>query len=143
MCPEGQRGLAEGSPLGDLRPSPTAKARARAVVREPHPAIRSVLEYLLSREGYAVEVVVGTAAAPGPALALVSAGDGGGLYVFACGDAAEVVGPAPAGDPLDAFPGASGIRAFLPKPFGAADVLRVVRAVDGFDGRRRERPRPA
>jgi hypothetical protein len=32
---------------------------------------------------------------------------------------------------------ADGIHAFVPKPFGASDVLRVVWAVSGFDSRKR------
>ena len=143
MFPEGHHGLTKEPPPGgpEAPPAGTSRGANRAIVREPHPAIRSVLEYLLGRQGYAVEVAGAAAVAPGPALVLVSAGDGGGLYVFACGDAAEALERPPAGDSLDAFSGVTGVRAFLPKPFGADDVLRVVRAVDGFDGRRRERPR--
>ena len=143
MFPGGQRGLTKGSPPGGPEARPVRKLRGvyRAVVREPHPAIRSVLEYLLSRQGYAVEVAGVAAIEPGPALVLVSAGDGGGLYVFECDDAAEALERTSGDDSLEAFSGVTGVRAFLPKPFGADDVLRVVRAVDGFDGRRRERSR--
>ncbi len=144
MFPEGQRGLVKGSPRGgpEVRPVGEFRGVGRAVVREPHPAIRGALEYLLSRQGYDVEVAGVAAVEPGPALVLVSAGDGGGLYVFECGDAAEILERASGDDSLEAFSGVTGVRAFLPKPFGADDVLRVVRAVDGFDGRRRERSRP-
>jgi len=34
-----------------------------------------------------------------------------------------------------------GIHAFLPKPFGVLDILRVVRAVGGFDARKQGPPR--
>lgn len=138
MFPEGHLGLTKRSPPGGPETPPNAGFRGsgRAIVREPHPAIRSVLEYLLAREGYSVEVAVGTDAGPGPALVLASAGDG--LYVFECGDATEALKQASADAHLEGFVGATGIRAFLPKPFGADDVLRVVRAVDRFDGRRKE-----
>jgi len=109
---------------------------------EPHPAVRTVLEYLLSREGYAVEAVATEepfVAAPGPALLLVAAGDGGGLHVFLTEDVSETLGGfvADIGKPPVAFSGATGIQAFLPKPFGVEDVLRVVGVVGGFEGRRR------
>lgn len=143
MFPEGHHGLKNGSPPGGPKTPPVRDSRGagRVVVREPHPAIRSVLEYLLSRQGYAVEVAGPAAVEPGPALVLAAAGDGGGLYVFECGDAAEALERAPGDEPMEAFSGVTGVRAFLPKPFGADDVLRVVRAVEGFDGRRRERSR--
>lgn len=143
MCPEGQRGLPKERPPGALEQLPTLEPRSasRALVVEPHPAVRTVLEYLLTREGYAVETftpgepVVTT---PGPALLLV-AGDDDGLHVFLTGNADESLGGFVTGTPssLGTFSGATGIRAFLPKPFGIADVLRVVRVVGDFDGRRR------
>ena len=112
----------------------------RAVISEPHPAVRAVLEHLLLREGYAVEVCgEDRETAPGPVLLLVGAEDGSGLYVFrtrdAAGALARLSGGAglPGGSDLKAF----GIHAFLPKPFGAADVLRIVWVVGGFDGRRK------
>lgn len=121
----------------EVRP---ATGTPRSVVVEPHPAVRAVLEHLLLREGYAVEVCDhGREAAPGPVLLLVGAEDGSGLYVFrtrdAAGALARLSGGAdpPVGDGLKEF----GIHAFLPKPFGVADVLRVVWAVGGFDGRKK------
>lgn len=112
----------------------------RAVIWEPHPAVRAVLEHLLLREGYAVEVCgEDREATPGPALLLAGAEDGSGLHVFRTRDVAGALprllgGVAPPGRPgLETF----GIHAFLPKPFGSADVLRVVWAVGGFDGRKK------
>lgn len=109
---------------------------------EPHPTVRVVLEYLLTREGYAVKV--GEApfpVAPGRALLLVAATDGGGLYAYVSDNAAEAraeIEPGTAGS-FENLSGTRGIEAFLPKPFGMEDVLRVVRLVDGFDGRRARR----
>ena len=141
MCPEGQRDLPVERPLGGFEGSPTPE-RPRAVIVEPHPAVCVVLEYLLAREGYSVEAR-GEApfAAPGPALMLVAADDG--LYVFESRDAAAILEGLDPGisSSLEIFSGVKGIQAFVPKPFGARDVLRVVRAVRGFDGRRRPRPR--
>jgi len=109
---------------------------------EPHPTVRVVLEYLLVREGYAVEVgEVPFPVAPGRALLLVAAADGSGLYAFVCENAADApaaIEPG-AGSSLENLSGTRGIEAFLPKPFGMEDVLRVVRLVDGFDGRRARR----
>jgi len=143
VCLEGQRGLPRERPPGALEPLPTLEPRnaSRALVFEPHPAVRTVLEYLLAREGYAVEAFTAGepfAAAPGSAL-LLFAWDDDGLYVFLSGDAAETLdGFVPGnGSSPGALSGAIGIQAFLPKPFGIADVLRVVRVVDGFEGRRR------
>jgi FixJ family two-component response regulator len=113
---------------------------------EPHPAVLTVLEYLLVREGYAVEAFATEepfVAVPGPALLLVAVGDG--LYVFLSEDVSETLGgfvPGTGGSPV-AFSGATGIQAFLPKPFGVEDVLRVVKMVGGFEGRRREHSRRA
>ncbi|MGH3148129.1 MAG: hypothetical protein ACRDTR_20270 [Rubrobacter sp.] len=141
MCPEGQRGLPRERPPGALEQLPTLEPRSasRALVVEPHPAVRAVLEYLLAREGYAVETfALGEpfVVAPGPALLLV-AGDDDGLYVFSSGDAARALGGFVSGRSPGNLSAATGIQAFLPKPFGIADVLRVVRVVDGFEGRRR------
>jgi hypothetical protein len=130
-------------PLGGFEGPPTPE-RPRAVIFEPHPAVRVVLEYLLAREGYSVEARGEEPfAAPGPALMLVAAGDG--LYVFESGDAAATLEGLDSGtsSSLETLPGVTGIQAFVPKPFGAGDVLRVVRAVRGFDGRRRPRSQTA
>lgn len=142
MCPEGQRGLPRERPSGALEPLSTLEPRntSRALVVEPHPAVRTVLEYLLGREGYAVEAFAAEeplVAEPGPALLLVAAGDG--LCVFLSEDAAQTFDGFVAGgggSPMT-LSGATGIQAFLPKPFGVEDVLRVVRMVRGFEGRRR------
>lgn len=143
MYPEGQPDLPAKRPLGGFEAPPTPE-RPRAVIFEPHPAVRVVLEYLLAREGYSVEAR-GEApfAAPGPALMLVAAGDG--LYVFESRDAAETLEGMESVVPssLETLRGVTGIQAFVPKPFGAGDVLRVVRAVKGFDGRKRPRSRTA
>jgi hypothetical protein len=143
VYPEGQTDLPAERPLGGFEGPPTSK-RPRAVIFEHHPAVSTVLEYLIASEGYCVETR-GEApfAAPGPALMLVAAGDG--LYVFESRDAASTLegldpGAAPS---LETLLGVTGIQAFVPKPFGAEDVLRVVRAVRGFDGRRRPHSRTA
>lgn len=146
MCPERQRDLPAERPAGGFERSSTTPNISRAVIVEPHLAVRAVLEYLLAREGYTVEAR-GEApfAVPGPALLLVAAEDGSGLYVFESRNAAETL----EGLPLDAqtspeaLSGVTGIQAFVPKPFGAGDVLRVMRAVSGFDGRKRMRSRTA
>lgn len=125
----------------------TSRPFYRAVIVEPDLAVRSVLEYLLVREGFRTEAhsearsAVEGFAEPGPALLLVAAGDGGGLHVVESRDAAVTLSEMPTatraspGDPS----GAAGIRAFLRKPFGASDVLRVVRALGGSDGHGRDR----
>ena len=141
MYPEGQTGLPAERPRGGFEGPPTPE-RPRAVIFEPHPAVRAVLEYLLARDGYSVESS-GALAREGPALMLVAAGDG--LYVFESRDAAETL---EALDPrvassFETLCGVTGIQAFVPKPFGAGDVVRVVRVVRGFDARRRPRSRTA
>lgn len=112
----------------------------RAVISEPHPAVRAVLEHLLLREGYTVEVCgEDREAAPGPVLLLAGSEDGSGLYVFRTRDAAGILPRLSRGAETPGEPDlkALGIHAFLPKPFGAADVLRVVWAVGGFDERKK------
>lgn len=112
----------------------------RAVIFESHPTVATVLEHLLRREGYAVELWTMTRpVAAGPALLLASAEDRGGLYVFEVHDVARTLQELSGGGGglAQSLSLAEGIHAFLPEPFGAADVLRVVRAVSGFDGRRK------
>jgi hypothetical protein len=136
VYPEGQPDLPARRPDGgfEVRQPP----KGRAVIFEPHPAVRVALEYLLSREGYSVDARgEGPFAVAGPALMLVAVEDG--LYVFVSQDAAGTIeGLSPRIlSPLETLSEITGIRAFVPKPFGAGDVLRVVRMVKGFDGRRR------
>ena len=120
------------------------------MIVEPHPAVQAVLEHLLIREGYAVEARgeapgVAPGRMPGltPVLLLVGAEDGDGLYVFQTRDVAGVLATLtegaelPGGLNLPVF----GIHAFLPKLFGILDILRVVRAVGGFDARKQGPPR--
>ena len=142
MYPEGQPDLPAGRPCGGFEACQPSKGRA--VIFESHPAVRVVLEYLLLREGYSVDSR-GEApfAVAGPALVLV--GDEDGLYVFVSGNALgtiEGLDPEPSYSP-GTFAEVIGIRAFVPKPFGAGDVLRVVRAVKGFDWRRKPHLRKA
>ncbi len=146
MYPEGQRGLPKGPPNGGpAKPPATKLAEAfRAVIVEPHPSVRVVLEYLLVREGYAVEAGEEPfAVAPGRALLLVSATDGSGLYAFVSENAPDALAGfvSDNGRSFQTLPGVRGIEAFVPKPFGMEDVLRVVQVVDGFDGRRTHRGR--
>lgn len=114
----------------------------RAVIVEPHPAVRAVIEHLLLREGYLVEVREESAAnspppASGPALLLVSLQAHAGLYVLKSLEPAETLESLASGGET-AFPAAAtGMHAHLPRPFGVEDVLRAVRAVSGFDGRRK------
>ena len=81
----------------------------------------------------------GREAASGPALLLVGAEDESGLYIFRTWDAAGALSQLLGRADLPGVPGlkAFGIHAFLPKPFGAADALRVVWAVCGFDERKK------
>jgi CheY-like chemotaxis protein len=115
------------------------------VIVEWHPAVQAVLEHMLLQEGYTVKTY-GEAAqvAPerAPVLLLVSAKEGDGLYVFRTHDVSGVLamlseGANLSGPTLSAF----GIYAFLPKPFGIVDILRIVCAVGGFDGRKTGLPR--
>lgn len=155
-------GLAGSSPLKlrrapGARPSPETMWGDRAIIVEPHPAVQAVLEHLLLREGYAVEAFGEPSKAlpdpsPGltlPILLLVGEESGDGLFVFRTRDVAGVLAalnggpePPPEGAPpnvsnLSAF----GIHAFVPKPFGIVDILRVVRAVGDFDERKQGSPR--
>lgn len=144
MRPEGQRGLPQRLPNGAPDTPSTTKSGGtlRAVVVEPYLTVRVVLEYLLAREGYAVEAGEEPfSVAPGRALLLVSATDGSGLYAFVSENAADTLAGliSGTGRSFQTLSGTRGIEAFLPKPFGMEDVLRVVQVVDGFDGRRTHR----
>jgi hypothetical protein len=112
--------------------------KGRAVIFEPHPAVRVALEYLLLREGYSVDARgEGPFAVAGQALMLVGVEDG--LHIFVSQDAAGTIEGLNRGisSPLETLSEVTGIRAFVPKPFGGGDVLCVVRTVRGFDGHRR------
>lgn len=105
------------------------------MVAEPHPRSRAAIEHVLTREGY--KLVRGEEAYEEPVLLFAGAGDG--LHILEARDVAgalerlsEVSGPS-RGETSFAL----GIHAFVPRPFGVADVLRVARAVEGFDCRRR------
>ena len=104
-----------------------------AVVAEPHPRSRAAIEHALLGEGY--RLVDGeTSKAP----VLLFAGAGDGLHVLEARDVTAVLEGISGGPgALHGSPLAPGIHAFVPRPFGVADVLRVARAVDGFDCRRR------
>ena len=105
----------------------------RAVVAEPHPRSRAAIEHALLGEGYKL-VDGGTSEVS----VLLFAGAGDGLHVLEARDVAaalEVLSGGPGA--LHGSPLAPGIHAFVPRPFGVVDVLRVARAVDGFDCRRR------
>ncbi|MBA4116564.1 MAG: hypothetical protein H0X71_09070 [Rubrobacter sp.] len=156
-----EKGLAGFSPFKPKRtpgvhPSPEITRRERAIIVEPHPAVQAVLEHLLLREGYLVEAFGKfSAALPGqtpvlapPVLLLVGTGGGDGLYVFRTRDVAGVLAALDgepelseivpsAGWDLSAF----GIHAFVPKPFGIVDILRVIRAVGDFDERKKGPPK--
>lgn len=111
----------------------------RAVLLEDHPALGAVLEHLLSREGYEVELLeAGSRARPGPALLMVDDEERGGLHILRVRDAEKALERVSAeGSAGTSSVEAEGVRAFVPVPFGSGDVLRVVRAVSGFDGRKK------
>ena len=116
-------------------PEPAPSGR-RAVVAEPDPRSRAAIEWALLGEGY--RLVEGAPPAPSDEPVLLLAGDGGGLHVLASRDIAGALAglSGGAGAVREESP-AAGIHAFVPRPFGAADVLRLARAVSGFDCRRR------
>lgn len=133
-----QRDRSWGRSFSGCDGSPTPRVRRRAVVAEQHPAVQAVLEHLLVCEGYevwcprkALEELLG------PVLLLVGSEEG--LHVLETRDVAGILAEAlPGADLLHRFISrADGIRAYVPKPFGASDVLRVVWAVSGFDSRKR------
>lgn len=120
----------------DVRRAARPKHPGRlAVVAEPHPRSRAAIEYALVCEGY--ELVDREGALEAPVLLFAGAGDG--LHVLEVCDVAGalrdilwVSGPSRGEGSV-----ALGIHAFVPRPFGLADVLRVARAVEGFDCRRK------
>lgn len=147
-------GLAGSSPLKlertpGARPSPETMWGDRAIIVEPHPAVQAVLEHLLLWEGYVVETFGEPSKAlpdpsPGltlPILLLVGEESGDGLFVFRTRDVAGVLAALNGGPPNVFNLSAFGIHAFVPKPFGIVDILRVVRAVGGFDERKQGSPR--
>lgn len=121
----------------------------RAIIVEPNPAVGSVLEYLLAREGFLTEVheevrpaveSVQAGLADGRSgqesfLLFVAAGDG--LYIARSRDAVAALEETSRATrtPFAGQSGATDIRAFVPKPFGARDVLWAVRTVSGSDER--------
>ena len=143
MYPDGRKEPpAERSTQG-LKEATTHESRATPgeVIVGFHPIVGVVLEYLLTQEGYEVQARERTPIArSGPALVLFAAEDAHGLYVFKARDTDATLENLGSGDtaPLQTV---SGIQAFVPMPCGTEDVLRVVRAAGGFDGRRRLRTR--
>ena len=105
----------------------------RAVVAEPCPRLRAAIEHVLLGEGYRVQEPSGHE--DGPVVLFAGAGDG--LHVFEARDVAGALADLYGGSGPFVGSFALGVRAFVPRPFGAADVLRVARAVCGFDRRRR------
>ncbi len=109
----------------------------QAVVAEPCPRLRAAIEHALRGEGY--RVLDGSLSSDSEEPVILLAGDGDGLHVLEARDVAGALMD------LCGSPGmlrgegspALGIHDFVPRPFGAADVLRVARAVGGFDPRRR------
>ena len=74
---------------------------------------------------------------------ILFAGDGDGLHVFESRDVAGALADLHDGSgPVrgNRSP-ALGVHAFVPRPFGVADVLRAAQVVGGFD-RRRRAPEP-
>jgi DNA-binding response OmpR family regulator len=142
-------GLVESFPP-KIRPVPESRPvheaqQGRAVIVERHPAVQAVLEHTLLQEGYAVKTYGEAAQVTperAPVLLLVGAENGEGLYVFRTHDVSGVLatlseGANLSGSTLSTF----GIHAFLPKPFGIVDILRIICAVAGFDGRKKGSPR--
>jgi hypothetical protein len=115
---------------------PATQAR-QAVVAEACPRLRAAIEHALRGEGYRVLDGEPVGGSEEPVVLLVGAGDG--LHVLEARDVAGALSDlCESSGPLrgEGSP-ALGIHAFVPRPYGAADVLRVARAVCGFDRRRR------
>jgi CheY-like chemotaxis protein len=145
MSPEDRRTRLVESSIAD--PGKLARHQyrgtRRALVIDRNPVVQASLEHILAQERYEVEAPQDGASVsyhPGPVLCLVGARDESGLHVFTAPDTAPAILDLPVSRTGErASSGRDGIRAFIPKPFGIADVLRVVWAVGGFDGRRRTR----
>jgi hypothetical protein len=123
------------------RVSGSAIQARQAVVAEECPRLRAAIEHALRGEGYRVldgEPAVGSKE---PVVLLVGAGDG--LHVLEASDVAGALSDLceSSGSLRGEGSPALGIHAFVPRPYGAADVLRVARTVCGFD-RRRRTPEP-
>lgn len=121
---------------------PDSQPRLRAVIVEPHSSVRAVLEYLLMKEGFSVEVwreVPPATVQPGPALVLLAAEKLGGLCIFEVQDVSDALIDLSQDAVLlqESLGRAEGIWSYIPKPFGVGDVLRVVRAVSSFDARKK------
>ena len=106
------------------------------MVAEPHLRSRVAIEHALVHEGYKL---VDEEEASSEAPVLLFAGAGDGLHVLEARDVTgalknifESPGPLRSDGAV-----ALGIHAFVPRHFGVTDVLRVARAVEGFDCRRR------
>ena len=124
-----------GQTIGD------GNAARRAVVAETHPRLRAAIEHALRGEGY--RVVDGELPCDSEEPVILFAGIEDGLHVFEARDVAAALTDlcGSSGPRRGAGSPSLGIHAFVPKPFGAADVLRVARVVVGFD-RRRRAPEP-
>ena len=111
------------------------------MVAEPHPRLRVAIEHALMGEGY--RVVDGEPFGDSEEPVILFAGDGDGLHVFEARDVAGALADLCAGSGPSRGAGspALGVHAFVPRPFGVADVLRVAQVVRGFD-RRRRAPEP-
>ena len=128
-----ERPVGVGSVRG-FRGTPTrGPSRRRAVIVARSPILSVALEHLLVREGYEVGA---PEAFSGPVMLLAGAPNGG-FHVFETRDPAGAVAEISNGELRGAPSRATGVHAFLPEPFGAWDVVRVVRAVGGFDGRKK------
>lgn len=119
----------------------SANQARQAVVAEECPRLRAAIEHALRGEGYRVLDGEPAGSSKEPVVLLVGAGDG--LHVLEASDVAGALSELCDGSgPLrgERSP-ALGIHAFVPRPYGAADVVRVARTVCGFD-RRRRAPEP-